>query len=120
MSRWRATSPQRTACGWPDRNSARRACGNLFGRAAPLDHAEVLMMQRYDPQRLTVALIHGLAASPDSWVNVANEIMGDPRLREPLSDLAGLLSDQRSGCHQPARCAQGTRNRPSRRSIRGM
>ena len=25
-------------------------------------------------------LIHGLAASPDSWVNVANEIMGDQRL----------------------------------------
>src|SRR5262249_9168511 len=34
------------------------------------------------PERLTVVLIHGLGASPDSWVNVANEIMGDERLRD--------------------------------------
>ena len=54
----------------------------LFGRKEPLDQAEVLMMEPYDPERLTVVLIHGLGASPDSWVNVANEIMGDERLRD--------------------------------------
>jgi len=59
-----------------------QALRTLFGRGSRLDHPEVLMMQPYDPQRLTVVLIHGLAASPDSWVNVANEIMGDERLRD--------------------------------------
>jgi pimeloyl-ACP methyl ester carboxylesterase len=59
-----------------------QALRTLFGRKSPLDHAEVLMMQPYDPGRLTVVLVHGLAASPDSWVNVANEILGDERLRE--------------------------------------
>ena len=57
------------------------ALRTLFGRREALDHAEVLMMQPYDPTRLTVVLIHGLGASPDSWVNVANEILGDERLR---------------------------------------
>jgi pimeloyl-ACP methyl ester carboxylesterase len=59
-----------------------QALRTLFGRSSPLERTEVLMMQPYDPQRLTVVLIHGLAASPDSWVNVANEIMGDERLRD--------------------------------------
>jgi pimeloyl-ACP methyl ester carboxylesterase len=58
------------------------ALRTLFGHKAALDHAEVLMMQPYDPARLTVVLIHGLGASPDSWVNVANEILGDERLRD--------------------------------------
>jgi hypothetical protein len=66
-----------------------QALRTLFGRSSPLERTEVLMMQPYDPQRLTVVLIHGLAASPDSWVNVANEIMGDERLRDRwrVSDL---------------------------------
>lgn len=41
----------------------------------------VFLMQPYDPDRLTVVLIHGLASSPEAWVDLANELMGDEEIR---------------------------------------
>ncbi|MBU6247261.1 MAG: alpha/beta fold hydrolase [Xanthomonadaceae bacterium] len=59
----------------------RKAIDNLLGRADALDHPRVFLMQPYDPDRLTVVMIHGLASSPEAWVNLANEVMGDQALR---------------------------------------
>jgi pimeloyl-ACP methyl ester carboxylesterase len=39
-------------------------------------------MQAYDPDRLTVVMLHGLASSPEVWANLANEIFGDATLRD--------------------------------------
>ena len=60
----------------------RKAIDNLLGRGDALDHPRVFLMQPYDPQRLTVVMIHGLASSPEAWVNLANEVMGDEALRK--------------------------------------
>ena len=59
----------------------RKAIDNLLGRDNALDHPRVILMQPYDPHRLTVVMIHGLASSPEAWVNLANEVMGDEALR---------------------------------------
>ena len=42
----------------------RKAIDNLLGRGNALDRPRVFLMQPYDPQRLTVVMIHGLASSP--------------------------------------------------------
>lgn len=60
---------------------SRKAIDNLLGRDNGLDHPRVFLMQPYDPERLTVVMIHGLASSPEAWVNLANEVMGDEALR---------------------------------------
>lgn len=60
----------------------RKAIDNLLGRDDALDHPRVILMQPYDPGRLTVVMIHGLASSPEAWVNLANEVMGDEALRK--------------------------------------
>ena len=52
----------------------------LFGRGG-LSKPKVLLMQPYDPDRLTVIMLHGLASSPEAWINVTNEVMGDEQLR---------------------------------------
>ncbi len=39
-------------------------------------------MQPYQPKLKTLILVHGLASSPEAWVNAANEIMGDEKLRK--------------------------------------
>ena len=39
-------------------------------------------MQPYDPNKRIVLMVHGLASSPEAWVNVANELMGDEELRK--------------------------------------
>jgi pimeloyl-ACP methyl ester carboxylesterase len=53
----------------------------LLGRGEVLDRPRVYLMQPYDPHRRTVVMLHGLASSPEAWINVANEVMGDAELR---------------------------------------
>lgn len=54
---------------------------SLLGREGGITTSRVLMMQPYDPDRLTVVMLHGLGSSPEAWINVANEVMGDEELR---------------------------------------
>ncbi len=60
--------------------------GSLAGRAlfsanSTLNSPEIHLLQPYDPNRRIVVLIHGLASSPEAWVNLANDILGDAELR---------------------------------------
>lgn len=59
---------------------AQQSIRSLLGRGG-LSKPEVLLMQPYDPNRLTVIMLHGLASSPEAWINVVNEVMGDEQLR---------------------------------------
>jgi pimeloyl-ACP methyl ester carboxylesterase len=61
---------------------ARQSIRSLLGREQSIERPHLYLMQPYDPTRRVVVLIHGLASSPEAWVNVANEIMGDERLRQ--------------------------------------
>jgi pimeloyl-ACP methyl ester carboxylesterase len=54
----------------------------LFGRARGIDAPRIYMMQPYDPNRRIILMLHGLASSPEAWVNVANDIQGDEVLRQ--------------------------------------
>jgi pimeloyl-ACP methyl ester carboxylesterase len=54
----------------------------LFGRARGIDAPRIYMMQPFDPDRRIILMLHGLASSPEAWVNVANDIQGDEMLRQ--------------------------------------
>lgn len=54
----------------------------LIGRGEILEQPHVYLMQPYDPRRRIIVLLHGLASSPEAWINVANEILGDESLRQ--------------------------------------
>lgn len=60
---------------------ARQSLRTLLGRARGLDRPELYLMQPYDPERRILLMLHGLASSPEAWVNAANEILGDETLR---------------------------------------
>ncbi len=63
---------------WLARSSfATQSLATLFGRGDMLETPHVFLLQPYQPNRRTVIMIHGLASSPEAWINVANEIMGD-------------------------------------------
>jgi pimeloyl-ACP methyl ester carboxylesterase len=67
---------------WLSRSQFGREAGRaLFAGSAVLTQPRIYAMQPYDPQRRTIVLIHGLASSPEGWVNLVNEIMGDEALR---------------------------------------
>ncbi|MDP1540518.1 MAG: alpha/beta hydrolase [Moraxellaceae bacterium] len=59
-------------------NLASRA---LFSSSSGLSQPEIHLLQPYDPKRRIVVLVHGLASSPEAWVNLANDVLGDGELR---------------------------------------
>lgn len=60
---------------------ARQSIRSLLGREQGIDRPHLYLMHPYDPKRRIIVMIHGLASSPEAWVNVANEITGDETLR---------------------------------------
>lgn len=60
---------------------ARQALRSLLGSAEGLTRPHIYLMQPYDPNRRTIIMLHGLASSPEAWINVANEVLGDETLR---------------------------------------
>jgi pimeloyl-ACP methyl ester carboxylesterase len=60
---------------------ALQALRSLLGNADGITQPRVYLMQPYDPQRRTIVMLHGLASSPEAWINLANEVLGDETLR---------------------------------------
>lgn len=60
---------------------ALQALRSLFGSPDGLTQPRIYLMQPYDPDRRTIVMLHGLASSPEAWINVANEVLGDETLR---------------------------------------
>ena len=61
---------------------ARQSLLTLVGRGEVLEKPRVYLMQPYDPNRRVIIMLHGLASSPEAWINVANEVPGDETLRK--------------------------------------
>ncbi|MDY0137370.1 MAG: alpha/beta fold hydrolase [Thiomicrospira sp.] len=53
----------------------------LLGWDDGLQEPHIFLMQPYDPNRKIIVMLHGLASSPQAWVNVANDLLGDDVLR---------------------------------------
>lgn len=67
---------------WLSRSGfARQSLATLVGRGEVLDGPHLYMLQPYDPNRHILIMLHGLASSPEAWINVANEVLGDDSLR---------------------------------------
>ena len=63
-------------------NFNRQSLRSLLGREGGIDRPHVYLMQPYDPNRRIIVMLHGLASSPEAWVELANEIQGDENLRQ--------------------------------------
>lgn len=60
---------------------AQQSLLTMVGQGDPLEQARIYLMQPFDPKRQLVIMLHGLGSSPEAWVNVANEVLGDEQLR---------------------------------------
>ena len=58
-----------------------QALRTLVGLNNGITKPSIYLMQPYDPKRRTIVMLHGLASSPEAWINVANEVLGDEVLR---------------------------------------
>ncbi|MEG0487475.1 MAG: alpha/beta fold hydrolase [Acinetobacter sp.] len=51
-----------------------------MGESSAMPH--LFMIEPYQPNKKVIVLIHGLASSPEAWVDLTNNIMGDKVLRD--------------------------------------
>jgi pimeloyl-ACP methyl ester carboxylesterase len=58
--------------------------GGLLRGMIPKDRTQdgLFLLHPYKPERIPVVLVHGTASSPARWVELINELEGDPRIRE--------------------------------------
>jgi len=61
---------------------ATQSLRTLFGLSEGIGAPHMYLMQPWDPNRRIIFMLHGLGSSPEAWVNVANEILGDAELRK--------------------------------------
>ena len=54
----------------------------LIDRDQRLTMPHLYLLEPYNPNKRIIVLVHGLASSPEAWIGVTNDIMGDPILRE--------------------------------------
>ena len=54
----------------------------LLNREERLQMPHLFKLEPYQPNKKIIVMIHGLASSPETWVSLTNNIMGDPKLRE--------------------------------------
>ena len=54
----------------------------LLDKTERLRMPHVYMLEPYQPNKKVIVHIHGLASSPETWVNLTNNILGDKVLRE--------------------------------------
>lgn len=55
---------------------------SLIDRQERLTMPHLYMLEPYNPNKKVIVLVHGLASSPEAWIALTNDIMGDSILRE--------------------------------------
>lgn len=63
-------------------NLGKAAYLTLINRDDHLTMPHLYMLEPYNPNKKVIVLIHGLASSPEAWIRLNNDIMGDNVLRE--------------------------------------
>lgn len=55
---------------------------NLITRQPDARLPKIFMLEPYDPDKRVLIMLHGLASSPATWVNLTNDILNDDTLRD--------------------------------------
>ena len=63
-------------------NLGKAAYLTLIDRDNHLTMPHLYMLEPYKPKKKVIVLVHGLASSPEAWIRLTNDIMGDAVLRE--------------------------------------
>ncbi|MCH7293964.1 esterase/lipase family protein [Acinetobacter higginsii] len=55
---------------------------SLIDRKEQLSMPHLFMLEPYQPNKKIIIFIHGLASSPEAWITLTNDILGDDNLRK--------------------------------------
>jgi hypothetical protein len=65
-----------------ENNLGKAAYLSLIDRDENITMPHLYMLEPYNPDKKVIVLVHGLASSPEAWIRLTNDIMGDNVLRE--------------------------------------
>ena len=55
---------------------------NLLARNSQITQPQLFMLEPYSPNKRVIIMLHGLASSPETWIQLTNDIFNDPALRD--------------------------------------
>lgn len=55
---------------------------NLLARNSQITQPQLFMLEPYNPNKRVIIMLHGLASSPETWIQLTNDIFNDPTLRD--------------------------------------
>lgn len=55
---------------------------NLLARNRQVSQPQLFMLEPYNPNKRVIIMLHGLASSPETWIQLTNDIFNDPALRD--------------------------------------
>lgn len=55
---------------------------NLLAKNRQQTQPHLFMLEEYDPNKRVIIMLHGLASSPETWIQLTNDIFNDPTLRD--------------------------------------
>lgn len=61
---------------------AATAYRSLLGREERLIAPHLYMLEPYNPNKRVIIMVHGLASSPEAWIRLTHDVLGDTILRE--------------------------------------
>lgn len=61
---------------------AATAYRSLLGREDRLVAPHLYMLEPYNPNKRVIIMVHGLASSPEAWIRLTHDVLGDTILRE--------------------------------------
>lgn len=68
---------------WLSENQLRQiSLMNMISRQDAMALPELFMLKPYQPDQQVIIMLHGLASSPATWVNLTNTLLSDPKLND--------------------------------------
>ena len=80
------------------RDADREKIANLIKPGDLSKKSGLTLLRPYEPGKIPVVMVHGLASSPLTWIPMINELMNDPRVRE---NYQFMLFAYPTGAHVP-------------------
>lgn len=67
---------------WSRTDLSRYRWSGLFRPGEAAGRAGLMLLRPYEPDKIPVVMVHGLASSPLAWIPMLNELLREPRIRE--------------------------------------
>ena len=67
---------------WSRTDLSRYRWNGLFRPGDASGRAGLMLLRPYEPDKIPVVMVHGLASSPLAWIPMLNELLRDPRIHQ--------------------------------------